>query len=180
VTEDIFHVLQFLRSTRGFDYRFHWGVSLGWVPRVSGGQLKWHRTLRSAVFDLWDQAPDYLIHRATPWREANVYFLDRSLGEECFAEDLAECWAHIRGAVESWWSGVTSPEGVLERAHEQSSRIWEGADHAPDPELVAGFTLARLGRIEEARARLRGAREYLEAGQRLLKGLELLAAGRAT
>ena len=180
VTEDLFHVLQFLRSTRGFDYRFRWGVSLGWVPRVSRPQLKWHRTLRSARFDLWDQAHDYLIQASTPWQEADVYFPDRSLGEECFAEDLAECWARVRGPVESWWSGVTSPEGVLERADEQSSRLWEGAGHAPTPELVAGFTLARLGRLEEARARLQRASEYPEAEQRLLKGLELVAANRAS
>ncbi len=169
---DIFH---FLRNSRGFDYRFRWGVSLAWVPRVSRGKLKWHRTLKSAEFDLWDQAYDYLIRSNTPWREADVYYPDRLLGEACFEEDLAACWARVREPIASWWAAVSTPIGVLERAEEQGGRKWEEAGHSPDPELVAGFTVARLGRVVEGMTRAQRAPEFVEAGPELRSALEFVA-----
>lgn len=162
-------VLQFLRNSRGYDYRFCWGVSLSWVPRVARGKLRWHRTPKSAVFDLWDQAYDFLIHRTTPWKDADRYFPDRSLGATCFEEDLTTCWELMRPAVHDWWTQAATPEGVLARAEEQSARNWEGAYHTPDPHLVAAFTVAHLGRLDEARDRLAKATEFRE-NEALLTG----------
>jgi hypothetical protein len=170
-----FQILHFLRNQRGVDYRFRWGIALPWVPRLSRGKLRWHRTLKAAEFDLWDQAHDYLIRTDTPWQEADVYFPDRSLGPTCFEQDLTACWNRIDRAINTWWDDGSDPAGVLRRADEQVQRSWEGARHAPDPALVSAFALARMGRLPEAITRLEGASYSAESSPMLRAGLEEVA-----
>lgn len=38
-----------------------WGLSLDFVPHISGGRIKWHRTPKSAVFDLCVDARDRVL-----------------------------------------------------------------------------------------------------------------------
>ncbi len=172
VGTETFQVLHFLRNPRGFDYRFRWGISLPWVPRVAGAKLRWHRTLKSAEFDLWEQPFDLLIGTATSWQEADAFFPDRSLGESCFEEDLVACWSRLGATIESWWSSATDPRDILAKAQEQVIRIWEGPRHAPDPLLVVAFTLAHLGMVAEGKDQLMSAFEYEADGLLLERALE--------
>lgn len=153
---------------------------MAWVPRVSRGKVKWHRTLGSTEFDLWDQAYDYLIRSDTPWREADLYYPDRSLGTACFEEDVASCWASLVDPIESWWREASTPAGVLQRAEEQAARKWEGPRHSPDPNVVVAFTLARLGRFAEGMSRLERAPESGEIGPELRSALELIGRNRSS
>lgn len=45
-----------LRAWKGAAYAPSWGISLAIVPHLSGQTAKWHRTHKSAEFDIWEDA----------------------------------------------------------------------------------------------------------------------------
>ncbi len=50
-----------LVSRRGIVYMPQWGVSLDFAPHMSGHSIRWHRSSRTAVFDLY-ASPDTSFH----------------------------------------------------------------------------------------------------------------------
>ena len=45
-----------IRAWKGATYAPSWGISLAMVPHLSGQTAKWHRTHKSAAFDIWEDA----------------------------------------------------------------------------------------------------------------------------
>src|SRR5215216_5916784 len=74
VTSEIFHLIKF-QAYKGATYGVRWGVSLAYMPHTWFPKPKWHRTLASAQFDLFEEPVDYLISDAAPWREREQYYV---------------------------------------------------------------------------------------------------------
>jgi hypothetical protein len=60
VCSDIVHLIN-LSATKGGRYTFRWGVSLTYVPHEWDPKPKFHRTLKSARFDLFEDPYEFLI-----------------------------------------------------------------------------------------------------------------------
>lgn len=59
VDSDIFQLVEFRQGKNS--YNLFWGVSLTYMPHAWEPQVKLHRTLKSARFDLHDEAMDHLV-----------------------------------------------------------------------------------------------------------------------
>lgn len=153
VSEEIIHLIN-LAAYKGAIYGIQWGVSLNYVPHRWENELRWHRSIKSSVFDLSDEfnhMPDkrHLVE-SLPFDS----FPSRSHGLEIFEKNLKREWEEVRPVLRAWLDQASSLQGVLSRAEEQMKRAWPGPHHWPPPSLVHVFTLARLGRIQEASAEL--------------------------
>lgn len=154
VTPDIFQLLS-LTATKGAGYVFRWGVSTTYLPHDWDPKPKFHRTLKSARYDLFEDAGEFIVR--DPYSEESRFYLVEGLrGEEALRKTLRRTWNKLRPYLQSWFSEAASLEGVLTKAQTQVSHHWRSFRHFPDPKLVVAFTLARIGRIDEARETLRG------------------------
>jgi hypothetical protein len=178
IANDIAHLLKF-QAYKGAMYSFRWGVSLGYMPHEWKPKLKCHRSFASARFDLFEQPFDFLFTGTTPWRESETYGVDTLHGEICLREDLELAWKKTSPTVVTWLDSMQSPNGILQRAYEQMSRVWSGPLHHPDPAMVYAFTLAKIGRIGEALVVLhelmRKTGETPDAQERLDKAIHEIA-----
>lgn len=143
VNGDIVHILG-LQARKGWAYTVGWGVSLPYLPQVRKGRLKWHRTLKSVRFDLWEDPCEY-------FTAPGNYIAQNGHGARYLRETMAEMWSAVKDPIQSWFDATGDLTGVLGRAEEQQNRKWNGPHHVPDPQLVRAFTLHRLGRTAEAR-----------------------------
>jgi len=123
-----------------------WGLSLDFVPHVSAGRLKWHRTEKSADFDITIDSKD---------RDLGVSYIK---GREYFAK---RCPAAIENAVEKakqFYAAFTSPSDLPAAiAHMQSHLGGPGLgfENYVQAPVAAAFAFAINGRYEEADAQIR-------------------------
>ena len=152
ISPDVFHLISFGSDKRG-SYCFRWGVSLAYVPHEWGERCRYHRTLKSVRFDLFEDPLEFVVQ---DWRSAEGwgYMADTLHGPMCFREDLVRAWANLWPIITSWFSAVQDLQGVLNQATQHLRHNWRGARHYPDPKLVLAFTLARVGKREEGAAAL--------------------------
>ena len=52
--DEIIHLIK-LEAYKGGIYGIMWGVSLNYVPHRWENELRWHRSIKSSVFDLSDE-----------------------------------------------------------------------------------------------------------------------------
>ncbi|HVM48840.1 MAG TPA: hypothetical protein VMU04_12485 [Candidatus Acidoferrum sp.] len=140
---DVMHVLG-LQARKGWAYTVCWGASLPYLPQLSGGRLRWHRTAKSARFDLWEDPFEY-------FTAPGDYVAQNGHGTQYLRETMAKMWSAVRDSIQSWFRAAGDLSGILSRAEEQQRREWKGPRHVPEPQLVSAFTLRRLGRTAEAR-----------------------------
>ena len=148
INSDMFHLVSF-GAGKGGIYGFRWGVSLAYVPHEWEEACKYHRTLKAVRFDLFEDPWEFLIedlHSAEGWQ----YMADTLHGPTCFREDLARAWANLSPVITTWFSTVPDLPGVVSCANRHLRHNWRGFRHHPDPNLILAFTLARLGKREEA------------------------------
>lgn len=152
VSSDIVQLLS-LHGTKGAGYAFTWGLSLAFIPHAWDSELKYHRTMKSSRFDLFEDALEFLVREATQ-EKAHLYCIDGLYGSECFESDLRSAWSELKPYAVEWFTKTQSLEAVVEQARSQAAHHWIGPLHRPDPRMVAAFALARLGRRGDARAEL--------------------------
>lgn len=153
ITSDIIHVIK-LEAYKGGTYGFRWGVSLTYMPHSWNTGPRWHRTLTSARLDLFDQLADLPSDLNLTKVAPTAHVPSRLHGAELFQQNLLTEWQDCKTTIAEWLDGVRNLEGVLSRSSEQSHRIWRGPQHYPPPGLVHAFTLARIGRRQEAFTKL--------------------------
>jgi hypothetical protein len=152
VNADIIQLLRF-SAAKGGSYGVHWGVSLSFVPHDFDRlvrRVRFHRTLTSAQFDLWESADDEFKRRGGDEGDG---FIPAGYGADVFRREGTAAWELARPRVEEWFASTETVDGVLARAREQMGLPGVPA-HWPEPALVAVFALTRLGRAEEAREAL--------------------------
>jgi hypothetical protein len=74
------------------------------------------------------------------------------LGETCFREELSRARDAAGERILAWFVFTRTLEQVLHKCAEQMTRQWPGVRHNPDASLIHAFTLARMGRLPEARS----------------------------
>jgi hypothetical protein len=117
-----------------------WGYSLDFVPHLSGGKLKWHRTEKSALFDLFidDQSPELLLYYI--WGTAGL--LEQMPGKIVKAVALAA----------AFWGTGHAPSQMPSVIDEARLKPMSGI-YTQLP-LAAALCFARIGRKEEGHREL--------------------------
>lgn len=174
VNKDLLHLLK-LQAIKGASYSVWWGVSLSYMPHEWGSRLRWHRSIKSSRFDLFE------IPGNSPgnWYENESCLVDSCHGQAYFMETLDAMWDRLSLGIQDWFSSVRSLQNVAEKAHEQTKRKWASAHHHPDPLLVYAFSLARMRCREEAMTALdeyfKIRSESAEAQESLNKALQKIS-----
>ena len=122
-----------------------WGLSFDFVPHVSGSAVRWHRTNKSAMFDLAVDARDRT--------------LDVSLirGEEVAAQKSAAIVETAIARADEFWRRVNSVEGVVAAFEWLRGYLSTGGlgfyNYVQHP-IALAFALARRGDAVGARREL--------------------------
>ena len=122
-----------------------WGVSLGFVPHVSGDRAAWHRTRKSARPDLYEVPPD----RAGELSLAGA--------EDRVAERVAAALAPVLPRAATFWAIARQGDldALLARAESSTGPLQPFSSPINgDRDIVRAFLAARRGDAEKARAAL--------------------------
>jgi hypothetical protein len=122
-----------------------WGLSLDFVPHLSGNTLKWHRTPKSALFDLTIDARD---------RDFDISYIG---GEQIIA-DRAELVVSkaVLQAIQFWdrYKSIQSLPGAVDEMRRHLTTGGLGFYNYSQAPIAAAFILALNGRKEEATAEI--------------------------
>ncbi len=146
-----------------------WGVSLDFVPHLSGQQLRWHRSNKAAKLDLCIDARDRAllmsyINGERVIRQAHRGIIGSALDQANGFWARCEGVSALPGAIE-WLKTYYAPKDGL------------GFYNYTQHPLTVAFVLAKTGRRDEALAEVAShcCRWRPEALERLKKFLELAA-----
>jgi hypothetical protein len=120
------------------------------MPHRWENELRWHRTLKSARLDLWDQLMDLPQELNLTRLPPDTSIPSRSHGIKLFEHNLEREWQDLKTTIAGWLDLVRELQGVLSMSSQQEKRSWRGPHHWPPPSLVHAFTLSRMGRRREA------------------------------
>ena len=112
-----------------------WGFSLDFVPHLSGGKVKWHRTEKSALFDAFVDGQGSELSLSYMWGVAGL-----------LEQMQPRVEAAIRAATAFWAKGRTYPELY---ALVEELRSEPGSELYTQLPLANAICLARSGREAE-------------------------------
>jgi hypothetical protein len=132
----------------------YWGFSLDFMPHISGGALRWHRSDKAARFDVFINPIGIL----TP------SFLS---GAQQLTDDLRKLLPEIVPAIQNTWLRGSSYVGMLEIIEDLR---WHGGNYynyesCPQLSLARAFLTAKSGDVASARRRLK---EYVTRNRDVL------------
>lgn len=142
------HVVMFSTS-KGLALKVSSGISLEFVPHISGNAVKWHRTNISAIIDLWfadgDVRPDDVLYPD----------LDTMKGPEMLRRQASRLAPAYVAEAEKWWDKVREIPSLLD-VFEAQKRLWDSSPYSfysRGPHALAyPFVLARAGQADRGRA----------------------------
>ncbi|WP_213776841.1 hypothetical protein [Caballeronia sp. dw_276] len=122
-----------------------WGLSFDFVPHVSGSSVRWHRTNKSAMFDLAVDARDRALDVSLIRGEQVVVQKSAAIVDMAIAR-ADEFWQRVNSvddvvAAFEWLRGYLSTEGLS---------FYNYVQHP----IALAFVLARLGDVVGARREL--------------------------
>lgn len=134
---------------KGNSFAPAWGVSLDFVPHLSGTSIKAHRTAKSALFDLSYDPLDYT-------SDVGSWSIDTWQSPSDFAAAVDRLAEKCLPMARSFWAGITSVADLLTAFEEKRTRpfVRFGLDNYPQQSLAFAFTLARAGKRDAAREHL--------------------------
>jgi hypothetical protein len=153
VSDEITHLMK-LQALKGASYSVWWGVSLAYVPHEWRERLRWHRSFKSARFELFETPTTYFPELESDWREKNKYIAAKGHGESYLRETMQTMWEQLHEHILAYFSATQSLAGVLQKAQEQIQRTVLWRYHYPNPMLIVALTLGRMGRPEDAEVTL--------------------------
>ena len=123
-----------------------WGISLDFVPHVSGSQLRWHRTPKSALLDLRVDSRDPSLdmsyyHGPAPIRERAPEVVPRAVAQACDFWGRSRRTEDLLSAFEWLQSYYAAHDGL---------GFYNFVQHP----LALAFVYARARRVAEAQAEL--------------------------
>ncbi|QET01768.1 hypothetical protein FOB72_06720 [Cupriavidus pauculus] len=122
-----------------------WGLSIDFVPHVSGSSVRWHRTNKSAIFDLAVDARD---------RDLDISVIR---GERFVAEKSSTVVEASIARADEFWRPVNSVEDVVGAFEWLRSHLANGGlgfyNYTQHP-IALAFVLARIGDADGARREL--------------------------
>jgi hypothetical protein len=145
-------IVRFARL-KGDSAVIEWGLSLNFVPTLSGLRLVYHRTWRAARLDVFESPRSYRqsFSGAVSFERIDCRdgFLDGS---------LAQYFSTIAPELVDWFDRVRSIEGVgqeLERQVQSPDSVYR--IHHPSPSFVLAFVKAARGDMAGAKSSLEDA-----------------------
>lgn len=133
-----------LEQFKGAGLDFAWGLSLDFVPHVSGSQVKWHRTPKTAMLDLG----------VRPRRRRNSADLSYLSGAAPLRARIESAIEEIRLDAEKFWASATVlPE--LPAVFDAVRNYYNlnpglGFYNFIQHPIAYAFSLAKVGRLGEA------------------------------
>jgi hypothetical protein len=124
-----------------------WGFSLDYVPHISGASVKWHRTPRTALFDLCNDPLD------APSELPGKVRISSVCGLAVAQAEAADVIPRAVARAKAFWDSVSSESNLLavfEYLKTRPSERFEFYNYIQHP-LAYAFTLARLGRPADAK-----------------------------
>jgi len=123
-----------------------WGYSLSFVPHISGTQLLYHKTFKSARLDVFDWPASY----ARSFSEATSFeSIDLFTGR--FESSLNEYFDAEIANVALWFERVRDLTGIeVELRRQIASASLAYRLHYPSPSYILPFVVAARGDIQEA------------------------------
>jgi hypothetical protein len=146
-----------LCAIKGASFTLRCGLSLNFVPHVQSGVLRWHRTPKSVVVDLNLPLPELQelqgANDAPYFARSRLPFTPSLLGSAKFNTELARsCSPFQTEAADAQLARVTTLAQVAQ-AFERTRPNPSTFSFVQHP-IGFAFTLARLGRLAEARLEL--------------------------
>jgi hypothetical protein len=133
-----------IQAGKGVSYSPMWGFSLDFVPHVTtGGDIKWHRTSKSARFDFMYRPIDY----EPLSKETNDWCASPLATREELQEDVARVTRMVVAHAIPFWLRVRGIEDLPSVYREHRSRPSVGLPFASFPQqvLASAFVLAKTG-----------------------------------
>jgi len=140
-TPDIADLFQ-IQAIKGATLTPRWGWSLTFVPHVKNGHLRWHRTLKSAQFDVIDDPLDLALPEAVP-----SLLLHTARGEEGLHAQARTLCPFAVAQADRFWQRVEAIEDLRNVLFELKARTnvrFDSYGYVAHP-IALAFTLARLG-----------------------------------
>jgi hypothetical protein len=165
---DVFEI----QALKGATVSPRWGFSLDFVPHVAPRGVKWHRTAKSAMFDLVDDPCDTMDvkdRRMAPFPMSTLRgtnFLEQAA--------VASVEASLSQATKIWEQVHSDYDliGVCEMLRSRQGVRFD-FKYIQQP-LAFAFILARVGKVEEARLELPKAHAYSNASAAVRSRLDQL------
>lgn len=146
------HVIEAYGGRRGVR-AVRWGISLDFVPHVTGASVRWHRTARSARIDLGYDPESF----RDEWDfTAQAWTISPDLGVPTPGERARSIAAAFDRAAFPWLDAIRDLPTLADAFQREESRrggIFE-FDNYIQHRLAYAFTLAKLGRQERAEVQL--------------------------
>jgi hypothetical protein len=137
------HLLD-VSALKGAAFTFRWGFSLDYVPHVGGNRVRWHRTNKSARFDVCFDPMDFAPHEPP--------LLSAFAARVAFARAASERLESNLPTAVQFWGDYGSLTGILaacEWLKGLPSRRFGFYNYVRHP-LTLAFTLRKLGQNERA------------------------------
>lgn len=139
---------------KGASGLFQWGRCFDFLPVPDGGgHLRYQRTDKSVGLQLFPWSEGWFGGSAgeSPWRFSRF---GRNLAD--VENQVWAAFATARGEMSAWFARTAELSGALEEARHLAA---ESAPNDPEPQYVAAFLLAALGREDEGSDALSAALE---------------------
>ncbi len=175
VSPEVIHLVK-LQAMKGACYTARWGVSLSFMPSHWWTQsVKYHRTLNSAQFDLFEDPVPLMMSSEAPMEEEAQVYVSTMHGLTYFQNQITAMWRKCSPIISDWFEDATTIHGLLSIANRQISTKGMHTIHSPRPQMVAAFLLARIGETSKAQQLLHETiaetRETPESASRLFEAL---------
>jgi len=149
-TPDITDLFQ-IQAIKGAMLTPRWGWSLTFVPHVRNGRLRWHRTLKSAHFDVIDDPLDLALPESVP-----SLLLHTRRGENALLAQARTLCPFAVAQADRFWQraqAITDLRKVLFELKARKNVRFDFYNYVAHPVSLA-FSLARLGEHDAARDEL--------------------------
>jgi hypothetical protein len=128
---------------KGLSAVLNWGLSFSFAPSISGSQISYHRTFKSARLDLFEGTHVYASGCSSPTSAERV-----SLQVGRFDQSLADYIGEVLPLVVSWFDRVRSLDEIAAEAERQMHAPRRGPTHHPAPAYVLAFVRAAQGNVD--------------------------------
>jgi len=133
-----------LQALKGMSYCPMWGISLDFVPHVTNrGDVKWHRSAKSARFDLVYRPIDFAPTPAASRDWSASTFATRAEVQE----DLARVTRLVLDMALPFWDGISGIGDLARvyREHRRRTAVGLPFESFPQQCLASAFVFARCG-----------------------------------
>jgi hypothetical protein len=133
-----------LQALKGMSYCPMWGISLDFVPHVTNrGEIKWHRSAKSARFDLVYRPIDF-----APTAAASRDWSASPLATRAeVQEDLARVMRLVLEKALPFWNGISDIRDLprVYTEHRRRAAVGLPFESSPQQVLAAAFVSAKCG-----------------------------------